>query len=208
MIKVDVCPESAKKPATHRSPEATFAWFYREYRGFVRSVLLKHGRVEEREVDDLVQEVFLIAWRRRDGLVWGEQARPWLYTVALYIAANHRKLARNRVEDLAGEVPEPVAFPRVTEAIDAARLLARALRKLGRKVAAVLIAYEIEGQSMMEIARRLRIRLKTAYARLRLARERLVTLAPAITECRPRMHLESWGQRLWAIEYVDCKRRL
>ncbi|TKC95203.1 RNA polymerase sigma factor [Polyangium fumosum] len=177
MSNVDVCPESAKKPATLPSPEALFARFYRESWDFVRRVLLKRG-VPEREADDLVQEVFVVAWRRREGVTFGEQARRWLYMVALYIASNHRKLARYRMEGLAGEVPEPAVFPRVIEVMDAAHLLARVLRKLGRKVAAVLVAYEIEGRTMPEIARRLQIRLTTAYARLQLARNRLALRAP------------------------------
>ncbi|WP_170229477.1 RNA polymerase sigma factor [Polyangium fumosum] len=178
MTHLDVCPESAKKPVPFPSPEALFARFYREYRPFVRSVLLKHGRVEPREVDDLVQEVFLVAWQRRDGLVGGEQARSWLFTVALYRAANHRKLARNRWEALTGELPEPLVHPRTTQAFDAARLLWRAIQKLSTKLAAVLWAYEIEGRSMPQIARALRIRLKTAYARLHLARLRLALCTP------------------------------
>lgn len=130
-------------------------------------------------MDDLVQEVFLVAWQRRDGLVWGEQARSWLFTIALYRAANHRKLARYRWESLTGELPEPLVHPRTTQAMDAARLLWRALQKLNAKLAAVLWAYEIEGRSMTQIARALRIRLNTAYARLRLARIRLAPYAPA-----------------------------
>jgi len=175
--KLDVHPESAKKPTTIPSPEASFARFYREAWDFVRRVLLERG-VPEREADDLVQEVFVIAWRRRDSVTFGEQARPWLYMVAVYIASNHRKLARYRTEEIAGELPEPAVFPRVIEVMDAARLLARVLRKLGRKVAAVLVAYEVEGRTMPEIARMLRIRLATAYARLQLARNRLTLRAP------------------------------
>jgi RNA polymerase sigma-70 factor, ECF subfamily len=173
VINVDVCPESAKKPVPLPSPEAHFARFYREHRGFIRSVLLKHGRVEEREADDLVQEVFLVAWQRWGGLVGGEQARAWLFTIALYRAANHRKLARNRWETLMGDLPEPLVHPRMTQAMDAARLLWNAIRKLSEKLAYVLVAYEIEGRSMLEIARALQIHLKTAYTRLRLARSRL-----------------------------------
>ncbi|MDC0748384.1 RNA polymerase sigma factor [Polyangium mundeleinium] len=55
-------PESAKKPARIPSSQASFERFYRECRPFVRSTLLQRG-VPEREVDDLVQEVFIIAWR-------------------------------------------------------------------------------------------------------------------------------------------------
>ena len=199
MSNVDVHPESDKKPTLLPSPEASFARFYRECRGFVRSVLRARG-VSEREADDLVQEVFILAWQRHDRLALGDQARPWLYTVALYMASNHRKLARNRVEDLRADLPEPPVFPRMLQAMEATRLLARVLGKLGRKVAAVLIAYEIEGRSMMEIARRLRIRLKTAYARLQLAREKLVSLAPKFLDWGPRVPLGSWGRRIPASE--------
>ncbi|MDI1436044.1 RNA polymerase sigma factor [Polyangium sorediatum] len=197
MSNVDVHPESAKKPTRLPSPEASFARFYRECRGFVRSVLRARG-VSAREADDLVQEVFVLAWQRHDRLALGDQARPWLYTVALYMASNHRKLARHRVEDLTADLPEPLVFPRMIQAMEATRLLARVLGKLGRKVAAVLIAYEIEGRSMVEIARRLRIRLKTAYARLQLAREKLVSLAPNGLECRHRLPLGNLGRRIRA----------
>ena len=173
MSNVEVCPQSAKKPVPLPSPEALFARFYREHRGFVRSVLLKHGRVEEREVDDLVQEVFLVAWQRWGGLVEGEQTRAWLFTVALYRAANHRKLARNRWESLPGELPEPLVHPRMMQAMDAAHLFRKAVHKLGEKLAPVLVGYEVHGCSMLDIAHALGIRLKTAYARLRLARNRL-----------------------------------
>ncbi|MDC3960159.1 RNA polymerase sigma factor [Polyangium jinanense] len=177
MTNLEVCPESAKKPVTFPSPEASFAQFYRECWGFVRSVLLKRG-VPEREADDLTQEVFVVAWRRRDSMVWDRQARAWLYTVAGYIAANHCKLARHRTEAFVAELPEPAVHPQVTQAMDATRLLWRALPKLGAKLAPVLVAYEIEGRSMPEIARTLGIRLKTAYARLQLARNRLAHCAP------------------------------
>ncbi|HVK66461.1 MAG TPA: hypothetical protein VM694_18385 [Polyangium sp.] len=40
------------------------------------------------------------------------------------------------------------------------------------------MAYEIEGRSMLEIARALGIRLNTAHARLQLAHNRLTLCAP------------------------------
>ncbi|MDI1446712.1 sigma-70 family RNA polymerase sigma factor [Polyangium sp. 6x1] len=177
MSNVDVCPESAKKPVPVPSPDALFARFYRECWSFVRSVLLKRG-VPDRDADDLTQEVFVLAWRQRGCVVWNEHARAWLYTVAVYRAANHCKLARHRTEALVADLPEPAVYPRMTQAMDATRLLWRILQKLGEKLAPVLVAYEIEGRSMPEIARALRIRLKTAYARLQLARNRLALCAP------------------------------
>ncbi|MDI1451164.1 sigma-70 family RNA polymerase sigma factor [Polyangium sp. 6x1] len=173
MAKVNVPPESAKKPTHNPSPEASFERFYRECRPFVRSLLLRRG-VPGREADDLVQEVFVIAWRRWDSLVTPEGARPWVSTIALYVASNHRTLLRYRLEHLAGgEFPETAFVPRVVEALDAVRRVERAIGSLGRKVWAVVRAYLIDGRSMPEIARMLRIPLKTAYARLVLSRRRL-----------------------------------
>jgi RNA polymerase sigma-70 factor, ECF subfamily len=176
MTKVPLPPASAKKPAPIPSAEASFARLYRECRAFVRSVLLKRG-VFEREADDLVHDVFLVVWQRRDCLVSESSPRPWLHTIALYVASNHRRLARHRVEHLvSGELPEPPILPRIVQAIDAARRIGRAVRRLGRKLWSVVRAYVIDGQPMTEIARNLRIRLKTAYARLGLARQRLARL--------------------------------
>ncbi|MDC3959967.1 RNA polymerase sigma factor [Polyangium jinanense] len=173
MPNVDVHPESAKKPTHIPSPEASFERFYRECRPFVRSIVLQRG-VPEREADDLVQEVFVIAWRRWDSLVTPEGARSWISTIAFYVASNHQKLLRYRVEHLADrDPPEPTFEPRVVEAMDAARRVERAVRRLSRKVWVVARAYLTDGRSMPEIARTLRIPLDTAYARLGLARRRL-----------------------------------
>ncbi|MDC0746562.1 sigma factor-like helix-turn-helix DNA-binding protein [Polyangium mundeleinium] len=59
----------------------------------------------------------------------------------------------------------------------ARRSLTRRSAALRREPAPVLVAHEIEGRSMLEIARALGIRLKTAYARLQLARNRLALCA-------------------------------
>ncbi|MDI1429697.1 RNA polymerase sigma factor [Polyangium sorediatum] len=62
--------------------------------------------------------------------------------------------------------------------MDAARLFWKIIQKLGEKLASVLVAYEIEGRSMLEIARALGIRLNTAYARLQQARNRAALCIP------------------------------
>ncbi|WP_432943538.1 RNA polymerase sigma factor [Kribbella sp. CA-253562] len=49
-------------------------------------------RVTNRDdVDDLVAETFLVAWRRLDDVPAGPNALPWLYAVARRTLANHRR---------------------------------------------------------------------------------------------------------------------
>lgn len=40
---------------------------------------------------DLLGEVYLIAWRRREDVPAGDQARLWLYGVARRVLANHHR---------------------------------------------------------------------------------------------------------------------
>ncbi|WP_175472430.1 RNA polymerase sigma factor [Curtobacterium sp. MCBA15_009] len=54
------------------------------------------GLADERsDVDDIVQETFLVAWRRRkDVRIVGSSALPWLLTSARYIAMNTNRRRR------------------------------------------------------------------------------------------------------------------
>ncbi|WP_175472079.1 MULTISPECIES: RNA polymerase sigma factor [unclassified Curtobacterium] len=54
------------------------------------------GLADERsDVDDIVQETFLVAWRRRkDVRIVGSSALPWLLTSARYVAMNTNRRRR------------------------------------------------------------------------------------------------------------------
>lgn len=49
------------------------------------------------DAKDLVAETFLVAWRRRDEMPQGEQARLWLYGVARRVLANHHRGEQRRL---------------------------------------------------------------------------------------------------------------
>jgi len=131
-----------------------------------------------------VQDVFITAWRRVECLVTPEQARPWLMVIGLNRARNHRRLVRCEREVFVGlgeELPEQEDSAGTGALVLATyRLLRlkRFLRRIGPRIRAVVLPY-LEGRSVGEIAASLRIKVNTAYARLRLARERLKTLALA-----------------------------
>ena len=166
---------SAAPPAPPAPSSSVFKLFHAEHCSFVRVVLLRRG-VPDRDVEDLVQEVFLIAFRRWDSLV-AEQARPWLFVVAGFVASNYRNLARHRRESFSDEAPEGVIPGFDPESIDAVRTLGRVLGRLRPKVREVFVRYALRGQSIQEIAQALGIKLKTAYARLDAARDCLARIA-------------------------------
>src|SRR6185503_9519912 len=96
-------------PANFSAAHVLLVRLYREHRAFLRRVLLGQA-IPPRDVEDVVQEVFITAWRRLECLVMPEQARPWLLVIGLNKARNHRKLARCEREvfvGLAEDLPEP-----------------------------------------------------------------------------------------------------
>ncbi|MDI1481173.1 sigma-70 family RNA polymerase sigma factor [Polyangium sp. y55x31] len=172
-------------PANFTAAHALLGRLYLEHRNFLRRLLLKQA-IPSRDVDDVVQEVFVTAWRRLECLVMPEQARPWLVVIGLNRASNYRKLARHEREvftGLAEECPEQgqddASSPdTLLQAMYGLFRLKRFLLKVGPRIRAVVAPY-LEGRSIREIAEALGIKTKTAYARLSLARRHLQTLALA-----------------------------
>ncbi|MDC3962191.1 RNA polymerase sigma factor [Polyangium jinanense] len=171
-------------PANFTAAHALLGRLYLEHRDFLRRLLLGQA-IPPRDVDDVVQEVFITAWRRLECLVTPEQARPWLLMIGLNRARNHRKLVRCEREVLAGlsdDFPEREDEAESTEALVLATYglfrLKRFLLRIGPRIRAVVVPY-LEGRSIREIAEALGIKTKTAYARISLARRHLQTLALA-----------------------------
>jgi RNA polymerase sigma-70 factor, ECF subfamily len=170
-------------PANFSTVHVLLVRLYREHRGFLRRVLLGQA-IPPRDVEDLVQEVFITAWRRLECLITPEQARPWLLVIGLNKARNHRKLLRYEREVFVGLADD---LPELDDTVSTATLLhatyrlfrlKRFLRRIGPRIRAVVLPY-LEGRSIGEIAASLGLKVKTAHARLRLARERLKRLALA-----------------------------
>lgn len=84
------------------------------------------GLADQRsDVDDIVQETFLVAWRRRKDIrIVGSSALPWLLTSARNIAMNtNRQRRSHRIEDLDEHTGASDAWYRQVEHDEAAQQL-------------------------------------------------------------------------------------
>jgi RNA polymerase sigma-70 factor (ECF subfamily) len=164
---------SPAKFSTKDSPPKRFARIYARDRPFVRSVLLRFG-VPRRDVEDLVQDVFVVVWRRLEGIVADGEIRPWLYTVASNLAKNYRRLARHQREWCVGEMPEVAMISFDPDwIIDAYRRLQRLMRRVDASAREVVVRIAVAGQSVNDVAAELCVSAKTVHSRMRVVRERL-----------------------------------
>ncbi len=147
--------------------------------------LLRRLGVPENEVDDAAQQVFLTATSK--GLRGSaNDARPFLYGVALRVAANFRRTVRRRrevPEDAMGEPPAPdLAADDVADLRRARAVLDDILEHMPIELRVVFILSEIEQMTAASIAQLEGIPPGTVASRLRRARElfrnRLTKLGP------------------------------
>lgn len=132
---------------------------------------LRRLGVPESDVDDAVQQVFLVAARKP---IQPGAERSFLFATALRVASHARRTLRRRRES-GDEVPEQTdATPSPEDLVDQHRarvLLDEVLEALPLDVRAVFILFELEELTVVEIAAMLDLPQGTAASRLRRGRE-------------------------------------
>jgi RNA polymerase sigma-70 factor (ECF subfamily) len=149
-----------------------FRDFYREHFDFVWRSVGRLG-VDRSAVDDVVQEVFLAAYRRLETYDGRAPPRAWLFGIALNVVRMARRgesRHRRRVEAVQRDAPEPTDSTHHHAALDQ---LGQLLAALDDDQRTVVILIEIEDMSPRDVAAGLGISVNTVYSRLRLARARL-----------------------------------
>ena len=126
------------------------------------------------DLDDALQEVFVVAARRlRD--IQGGRERSFLFGISVRVASTRRRTARRHPEDGEGglaEKPSDDLDPeQLSELRQARPLLQEILDSMSDDCRAVFILAELEELSTLDIADALRIPHGTASSRLRSARE-------------------------------------
>jgi RNA polymerase sigma-70 factor, ECF subfamily len=158
--------------------DRAFRALYDAHAAFVWRNLRRLG-VSDADVEDKVQEVFVVAHRRwTDFVDRGHGPRAWLFQIALRVASDARRHRRRHPVDPDGGIAQDRACIEAPQATEVARkqaldLLDRALSTIDLGRRAVLVLHEIEQMTAPEIAKTLDLPLNTVYSRLRVARAEL-----------------------------------
>jgi RNA polymerase sigma factor (sigma-70 family) len=164
-------PEDRRRAKLPEAPEfTTCVRAFAEEFDFVYRAVRRHG-VSPSDAEDLVQDVFVVMWRRWADFRTDRPLRPWLAGIAFHLAQKH---GRRRRREVAGtEMDPPDEGPQPEDRLAAAharRLVLRALAALPDRHRAPIVMHELDGVSVQGLAAELSIPLATAYTRLRRAR--------------------------------------
>jgi RNA polymerase sigma-70 factor (ECF subfamily) len=126
-------------------------------------------------VDDVVQEVFVVAHRRLSSFEGRSSVKTWLFGILIRVVSDYRRTLRRKgglaplpevLVDEAGEHPEALA-----ERKQKVRVLHDLLDELDDDKRAVFVLAELEQMTAPEIVEALGVNLNTVYSRLRAARK-------------------------------------
>ena len=166
-------------PPPMSAPPPTFELVYEQCFDLAWRNLRRLG-VPDGQIDDAVQEVFLVVHRRLADFEGKSTLKTWVCAIVARVASDHRRALRRksphtRTPDAAVDA-DTVADERGGDAHDrtvkreGVRLLHRLLDELEDDKRAVLVLAELEQLSAPEIAEALGENVNTVYARLRAAR--------------------------------------
>jgi RNA polymerase sigma-70 factor (ECF subfamily) len=168
--------KEGRQPAAegHLDAEALFV----AHAAFIAGFLRRLG-VGPDEVDDLVQDVFLVAHSKGGYSPGPAQPRSWLGAIALRLARGNRRARARRREDANSAAIDlaSAAAKGPAEKLELQRSLQRvqdALETLDLDHRAAFILYELEGESCKAIAASLDVPVGTIYSRLHTARRRFM----------------------------------
>jgi len=138
---------------------------------FVWRTLRTFG-VTDSQIEDAVQDVFVVVHRRLPEWEGRAALTTWLFAIARRVASAHRRRGgTDRTETL---LEEPAGgadtFAELSRAQAVATVMA-ILDQMDDDKRTVFALVELEQLSVPEVARMLDLKLNTAYSRLRLARQ-------------------------------------
>jgi len=151
---------------------------FRAHATFVAKFLRRRG-ISQCDLDDLVQEVFLLA-HRKGGYIPGP-ARPtsWLAAIAVRVASQERRSQRLRrvradKEAMLAAVSDTGDPAEALDFRDAFERVQRALEALAVEHRHAFLLYEVEGKPCSAIAAASGVPVGTIYSRIHHARQRLI----------------------------------
>jgi RNA polymerase sigma-70 factor, ECF subfamily len=159
------------RPATEPRDLASI---HQEHADFVWRSLQRLG-VRDADVEDVLQEVFLVVHRRLSTFDDSARITTWLFGIAIRVAAGYRRRAFRRREQSVADLPEQATpeerSPEQAAATGQAQARVRAaLDLMDLEKRAIFVMFEVDEAPCEEIAEMLSIPLGTVYSRLHSAR--------------------------------------
>lgn len=163
-------------PASPATTPSGFRTLYHRHHRFVWGVLRRLG-VPERDVEDLLQDVFVVVHRRLDDFEGRSASTTWLYAIAVRVYWNYARRQQHRpmlASESASAMPivdDSVGPERFAEQREASALLEELLGGLDANKRTAFVLAELEGLSAPEIAKVTGTKTRTVYSRIRAAKQ-------------------------------------
>jgi RNA polymerase sigma-70 factor (ECF subfamily) len=136
--------------------------------------------IPDGELDDVVQETFLIAFRKLDSFAEGRFS-TWLYRITAHVVSGRHRRRRVREALLSlwskGQKTSVSGPDALVESQEAQRQVSEVLARMAPKKREVFALFELEGLSGEEIAERVGCRVDTVWSRLHYARKEFESIA-------------------------------
>jgi RNA polymerase sigma-70 factor, ECF subfamily len=156
-----------------------FPEIYKTYFGFVWSCSRRLG-VSDAEIDDVVQDIFIVIHGRIGTLQQPESLRSWIYGIVRRTASEYRRAKRTSAASaLALATQSELQYPQLpspqhlAEQSDQVKLLWSLLEGIDPPKREVFVLAELDEMTAPEIASAIELPVNTVYSRLRGARQEL-----------------------------------
>jgi RNA polymerase sigma-70 factor (ECF subfamily) len=162
-------------PSSAADPQLDVVTVHQRHAEFVWLSLQRLG-VRDADIEDLLQEVFVVVHRRLPSFDGSSRMTTWLFGICMRVAAAYRRRAHRRHEESVALVPEPPAGdeanPEESAATREARDRLRAvLDAMDLEKRALFVMYELDEMTCEDIGEVLGVPVGTVYSRLHAARK-------------------------------------
>jgi RNA polymerase sigma-70 factor (ECF subfamily) len=128
------------------------------------------------DMDDLLQDIFVVLYRNWPTLDTTRTLRPWLFGVAFRVVRTHRRRAIRELPDESLDPEDSAPGPeRWLQDHESLSLLTAALDLVPATRRSVIVMHDLEGLEVVDIAHQLSITKFGVYARLYKGRKELAS---------------------------------
>jgi RNA polymerase sigma factor (sigma-70 family) len=161
-----IADELLVKRCIENNDRQSFQLLYRRHQARVRQIIYQLG--DPISLDDLVQEVFLRAWKGLPKFRQSAQFSTWLYRIAWNVASDRRQTLaqdRSRLQTIAQNITTQYDDPDLMQ-LHYQDVVQTGLSLLSEEHRAVLVLHDLEELPQKEVAEILKIPVGTVKSRL------------------------------------------